>query len=142
MLDQKIAPHFPPAAQSGAFIKWAFHKYRVCTACLRHLDFLCQELQLTELVDYILFDPFDRSLKGGSNIVIGPSPRSMADALQLPAKVTDGREKQTTVIGGTIIMWFAAAAEWLLYPRVSIYTPDGVRLSANHVDQTSQLLLI
>lgn len=66
----------------------------------------------------------------------------MADALQLLAKVTDGREKQMTVIGGPVIAWFAAAAEWLFDLRVSIAKTDGERLSANHSEQTSQLLLI
>jgi hypothetical protein len=71
-----------------------------------------------------------------------PSPRTMADAFQLLAKVTDGREEQMTVIGGSVIAWFAAAAEWLSDLRVSVYTSNGERLSSSHNEQASQLLLI
>jgi hypothetical protein len=71
-----------------------------------------------------------------------PSPRAMADALQLLAKITDGQEKQMTVIGGSVIAWFAAAAEWLFDLRVSIYTANGENLSTNHGAQSSQLLLV
>ncbi len=99
--------------------------------------------QFASLVeDYILLDPFNRAHMKGSRTVSVPSPKAMADALQLLAKVSDGREKQIAVIGGLAIAWFAAVAEWLCDLRVSIHTTDGERLSANHGDQNSQLLLI
>lgn len=92
--------------------------------------------------DYLLLDPFNRALKGGSKTVSMPSPKAMASVLETLAKVTDGREKQMTVVGGLAIAWFAAASEWLFDLRVAIHTADGERLSANHGEQASQLLLI
>lgn len=71
-----------------------------------------------------------------------PSPKAMAETLQLLAKLTNGQEKQMSIIGGSTIAWFAAAAEWLFDLRVSINTTHGERLSANHGDPSSQLLLI
>ena len=92
--------------------------------------------------DYVRLDPFNRALKGGSKTSRIASPKSFSAALWLLAKVTDGREKQMTVFGGTVIAWFAAAAEWLFDLRISIYTGGGERLHANHGDPSSQLLLI
>ncbi len=91
--------------------------------------------------DYVRLDPFNRALKGGTISRIA-SPKSLADALWHLSKVTDGREQQMSVIGGQLISWFAAASDWLFGLRVSIYTADGVKLHANHGDESSQLLLI
>lgn len=92
--------------------------------------------------DYIRVDPYNRALKGGSKRLQAPSPKAFSEILGVLAKVTDGREKQMTVIGGPVVAWFAAAGEWLYDLRVAIYTADGERLQSNHGDQSSQLLLI
>jgi hypothetical protein len=92
--------------------------------------------------DYIRLDPFNRALKGGSKKSRAPSPKAFSEILSILAKVTNGQEKQMTVIGGPVVAWFAAAGEWLYDLRVAIYTAGGERLHSNHGDQSSQLLLI
>jgi hypothetical protein len=97
-----------------------------------------------ELVeDYIRLDPYNLAFQEAlKNAMSVPSPKSLSLALGALAQVTDGREKQMTVVGGPILSWFAAVVEWLFGLRIAIYSSAGERLYVNRENEDTQVLLV
>lgn len=58
------------------------------------------------------------------------------------SQVANRHEKQITVVGGPVVGWFAAVAEWLFDLRIAIYSSAGERLYVNHENQDTQVLLV
>lgn len=93
--------------------------------------------------DYVRMDPF--SVVAGTTfdvVRIPVQPRAIANALIALGNVSNGKEKQLTLIGSAVIGWFAAVAEWLYDLRIVIFSTAGVQLYASHPGQDTQLLLI
>jgi hypothetical protein len=97
--------------------------------------------QLVE--DYIRLNPHDVSaqeaLEDSRNL---PRPKLLSLALGMLAQVTNQHEKRMTIVGGPIIGWFAAVAEWLFGLRLAIYSSSGERLCNNPENQDAQVLLV
>jgi len=71
-----------------------------------------------------------------------PQPAEFAKAIQTMSDVSNGRQKHATLIGGDVLGWFAAAAEWLVGLTVSISDKDGKQLYATPTDLEPQINII
>ena len=97
--------------------------------------------QLVE--DYMRLDPYNRAIREESgDFGSAPSPKSLSLALRALSKATDGRGKQMTIVGGSVVGWFAAVIEWLFDLRMAIYSSAGECLYTNSEDQSTQVLLV
>jgi hypothetical protein len=93
--------------------------------------------------DYIRLDPYNLAFQEALEDAMSvPSPKSLSLALKALAQVTNGCEKQMTVVGGPVLSWFAAVVEWLFDLRIAIYSSAGERLYVNRENEDTQVLLV
>jgi hypothetical protein len=93
--------------------------------------------------NYLRLDPHSVAL--GSKLTserVLTEPRQIAEALLALARVTSGKDKQVTLIGGNIIGWFAAISEWLFDLPIALFSCNGDQVLDSTHDQEPQVILV